>query len=77
MNELNPPEPCPNCYNFLYEGICDACEYHKQIRKLTADNNKLVEALERITGMAGNPDAVAGCRLICKRARKVLAELKE
>ena len=33
------------------------------------------KALEHIMGMAGNPDAAEGCRVIIKRARRALRDL--
>ena len=34
----------------------------------------LKKQMETIGGMAGNPDAKEGCRLICKRVNKVLGK---
>lgn len=51
----------------------NACEkYRLQIVELEATVATMREALERISGMAGNPDAAQGCRNIIAVARAAL-----
>jgi hypothetical protein len=42
--------------------------------EMEAENKRLREALEGIMAIAGNPNAIAACRLIIKEARAALGK---
>lgn len=45
-------------------------------KHLDAKLEMAIEALERIPGMAGNPDAIEGCRVIMNYAIEALKKIK-
>lgn len=47
------------------------------LKQLQKENKILKEALERVAGMCGNPNAIYACRLINKTARETLEAIKK
>jgi len=50
---------------------------HNSQPTLIAELRDLRKSIEHMGGMAGNPDAKAGCRNICKKAQQALARSNE
>jgi len=87
LHEMNrPPEylqayPAEEMDDYLCGLEADALSDHLELsgavsllKDLKAENARLKEALEGIMAIAGNPNAIAACRLIIKEARAALGK---
>ena len=65
---------------FVFTDLMDACQFgwdsaQDVIKQYQEENKKLRDSVALIGGMAGNPNAAEGCRLICVVVRSILKEL--
>ena len=58
-------------------GIDNGIKLRVRIQQLQSKLSLTVEQIRKIGGMAGNPDAVEACRVICKTARETLKQIGE
>jgi len=59
-------EACEHCIHFP--------QVEKELAALRSDNHRMRDYLEGIMAIAGNPNAIAACRLIIKEAQAALGK---